>query len=253
MGGRSSALFAAAITAVFSSTTQALPLVNISVIGRVQGSGSPFSHFVVPPPMPGDVIEYQIIADMAAVGTTNSNGNRTITSLTVGVDGMSSHRWDLYDTITGNQVAFSSGATLNSDPNGDSNNSDSWSFGAGASGGVPTADTDGAGNDLIGIRPTHTAGLYSAIDPEVVASGTFTLVDAFDLGPIVKIRLTPGGTGGLRINNSSLVPISNTTENGGDPITGFDTMVIGPEPSSAMLSAAAGAGMLAKRRKSSVR
>jgi hypothetical protein len=247
---------AAAIGATWSATCFGAPFVYAAVVGRVQGSGDPFSNVVVVQNV-GDIVEFQVVADMAPIGTTNTNGARTITSLTSGIDGLNSHKWDLYEAATaGIQVDFATPATLNADPTPAAN--DSWGAGIGANPGIPTARSGGLGNDLLKLRPIHASTVCTAIDPEVVAYGMFE-IRSLGSASEIHIRISPAGAGGLRYNGSSNVFMqpgyidgSNSSHNGtestSDPFTGYMGLMVVPEPSSLMLVGMAAVPSIRRRR-----
>src|SRR3954470_18096260 len=88
-----------------SSAAWASPFINLSVKGRVAGSGGDFTKLVSV--LPGDTVEYQVWAQMAPIGTSNTQGTttRTISSLTattatVVADGIQSLKLDVYQAST---------------------------------------------------------------------------------------------------------------------------------------------------------
>src|SRR5262245_60027099 len=87
----------------FSGRAGASPLVTISLLGRVTGSGNPFSSHVGTIVSPGESIDFELVVKMAPIGTTNTQGanTRTITSLTLGVDGLNSTKHDIVNVTNG--------------------------------------------------------------------------------------------------------------------------------------------------------
>src|SRR5438045_3698342 len=88
-----------------SSIVSASPLINLSVLGRVAESGNEFFKIVAV--LPGDTVEYEVRAQMAPIGTSNTQltGNgpvtQTINSLMRGTgvqagDGIQSLKLDIY-------------------------------------------------------------------------------------------------------------------------------------------------------------
>jgi hypothetical protein len=246
------AALAAAAWALPVNHAHAAPFVTFSLVGRPYGSSDPFASTVVLP-QNATAIEYQLIADMAPTGTTNvqslGNISRTITSLTVGTDGLNTTKIDIFESAAQDiQLSFTSPGTL-ADPSPAAN--DWWGQGAGADGGTPTARPGRPGsNDLIAIRPAHAAGVFTAIDPEVIMTGILQVDDVgaggFSLMQIRVSTTSPGGN--LKINGSSTVLLNNTSENSSDPFTAYNPMTIVPEPASALLAGIAAIRLLARRR-----
>src|SRR5690242_2250480 len=89
---------AALVAAAWATPSQAAPFLTISLLGKNTGSGDAFSSTVIVAPGGGS-IDYQLVADMAPTGTVNVQGSttRTITSLTVGTDGLNSHKVDIFE------------------------------------------------------------------------------------------------------------------------------------------------------------
>lgn len=216
------------LISVFALHGFAAPFVNLSMEARYVGSGGVFSNYLNP--MVGQV-EYQLIADMAPIGT--SRGAITINSLTkapTNGDGINNLKLDIVagEGLQTDFFVFESG-NLNPDPDA-TLEGDSWAAGTGASGGLPS------GNTLLGIRPIHNVGLQSAIDREVLMTGIFTI--SRDLPPMqsVHLRWTSNGAGSGKINGGTNIIFSTSTESSGDPFVGFSPLhLFTPEPGSASI------------------
>src|SRR4051794_25031348 len=72
---------------------QASPLWNVKLLARLAGSSDPFSSSLQV--TLGESVEYQLVGNMASVGTSNANvAVGTITSLTAGLDGGNNFKID---------------------------------------------------------------------------------------------------------------------------------------------------------------
>src|SRR5437016_4881926 len=78
---RQAILAAVGAAALAAAPSFASPFLDVTLLGRLHGSPDAFSNTVAA--APGAVIDYQVIFDMAPVGTVNVQGatTRTITSL----------------------------------------------------------------------------------------------------------------------------------------------------------------------------
>src|SRR5690348_2610822 len=159
------AVIATAALLYNSSQLPADPFVNVTILGRISGSSDAFSSTVAV--TAGQLIDYQLIVDMAPTGTTNTQGAtvRTINSLTFGTDGINSLGFNVFQSATADiQADFGTAGVLNTDPTSLSN--DSWAGAGGASGGTPTIRAGTTLRDLNAVRPVHPPGVFTGIDPE---------------------------------------------------------------------------------------
>lgn len=217
----------AIIAAQLSISGSAAPLLSISLVGRVSGTGDPFAS-VVTTSAPGQGIDYRIVFDMAPVGTQNTQGmnTRTINSLTPGTDGANFAKVDVVQisAAAGLQVDLVDSVTLNS----------AWDDSVAASQGIPVLRT-ATDHDLHSIRPGRSIGTFSAIDPEVVANGQFYISSLGDgTNAVISARFAADSpSGSVRFNAQAAVFMTTLTEDGDDPLITYIPLVVGiPEPTS---------------------
>jgi hypothetical protein len=217
------------------TTAQAAPLGYIIVEGRKLGTTDWVANLVA---APGDVIEYRILADLAPVGTSNTQGATTRTITSTANSGFQSLSLQIkQDASSPIQVSFDPPWA---DPNALASFRNGWADGTGASAGMPTPRPGGNGNDLVGIRPVHTAGVFSGADPEVVLSGSTLRVTQIPAGAVGPLTPSWGSvSGALRINGAGQVFITPDAVNGPDPLIGFVPLnfVVIPEPATVLLAA----------------
>jgi hypothetical protein len=229
------AALTAAVWSLPAPHAHAAPFVTFSLVGRLYGSSDAFSSVVRS--ASSGAIEYQVIADMAPTGTVNIHGTttRTITSLTVGTDGLGTIKIDIFESaVQALQLSFNSPVTFNPDPS--PVDDDSWA-GFGSRPGIPTARPGQPGqNDLINIFSTHQPGVRTAIDPEIMMTGVCQIDSSNGSSGLIQMRFSntdPSGV--MKINGSpSGVFISGSTESTADPLTAYNPMsvVVAPEPTS---------------------
>jgi hypothetical protein len=238
------------------ATANASPLVDIRLVGRIQGSGESFDATVgdLQALTPGTVIEYRVLGDVNNVGATNNQGTaastRTIDSFDAyGLSGVNAGTVDLRNSASATDVSvtFGAPATLNQDPNGDATTTDNWS-GTGSSGGTP-------GADLVGLRFVHGPGIFTAVTEEIIASGTFTVVALGDgSNTIIAPNWTAAASGSMKFNGhdqANTTPRALTVAitaaaatNVSDPMVGMSGMtLVVPEPGSLALLGVGGLGI----------
>jgi hypothetical protein len=229
------------------ASVQAAPLADVYLEGRIQG-GAAWTRGPITV-APGNVVEYRIVGDMAPVGTMNAAG--TITSLA------NSGLQSLSLAIT---QAPSDGIQVDLDgPPPDSTIQGGWAGGTASNRtGVLRDRTPGGPSDLRAIRPILAAGMFSAVDPEVMMQGgTFTVVEA-PAGAMGTVRLSwsetatgGAGSGAMRINGAGSIFLTPTNTGGADPILGFGglSLVAIPEPSTIALVGVGLVGLVAMARR----
>jgi hypothetical protein len=210
------------------ASVEAAPLANIIMEGRKAGTTDPWVTSLQV--NNGDVIEYRLVGDLAPVGT--SNGTNTINS--TANSGLNSLSLKLTQAASdGIQVDFN-------DPipaaQALRNN---WGDGTGASSGALAPRTPGGLDDVTAIRPIHTPGQYSAVDPEVILQGSTFTVSSLG-GPTATGTIMPmwgTASGALRINGAGQIFLTATQQASADPLVGFTPLALAaiPEPSTIAL------------------
>jgi hypothetical protein len=265
-------ILAAAVTsfALTQNPASADPLVNVSIQGRIANTSDPFTNNLSLPPSlieSGVDIQYQIVFDMAPIGTTNTSEGmtRTIQSLNLSTesffngsfgtdpngDGINHLTFDLFQLPTDPiQIDFFTQPrrdSLNPDPL-INHEYDGWFDFFTASAGVNTSRPGAPQfHDRLQVRPTHAPGAQSAIDPEVVTnnhhrvpigqSGEGLPTNSFRIVPqsvettdlaVLRARWTHDQAGVLKINGTGEpVFITGATEADPDPLVSFTPLTIG--------------------------
>jgi hypothetical protein len=230
--------FALAVTGW--TTAQAAPLGHVILEARIQGTSAWQRNFLGA--APGDVFEYRLLVDLAPVGTSNTQGAITHNITSTANSGFNSLSLQIKQDAS-SSLQFSFDPPL-SDPNSLASFRNGWADGTGASPGTPTPRPGGNGNDLVGIRPVHTPGVFSGVDPEEVMSFNTFRVTRSPAGSFGVLTPSWGtGSGSLRINGAGQVFMTTFSETGPDPVIGFHGLSLGiPEPATIVL---AGIGLAA--------
>jgi len=236
-------VLAGAMLLASADSVSAEPLVYVSVLGRVAGSGAAFSDTVAV--QAGSTLDYQLWVELAALGTHNSSNppGVTITSLTPGVDGISNLKFNLGEAADQPiQVDFASSISL----------ADGWwgEYHIGWNGGTVTARGSNT-HDIMNIRPIQLMGVWVGVPatdtPAAILVGTGTaLVTTLGSGGESVVRasyLLPASINttfvvGAYVNNAGSAVLGSTSDT--DPILGFQDMHLTPEPGTLALLAAGG-------------
>ncbi len=239
------AFFAALVgLSLATGIASAAPLVMVSLQGSTDG-GLTFSNSITA--SAGSVISYRVIAQIAAIGTTN--GTKTIatrtdhpTASTANYDGINSLGFNL---STGSIGSFDTGALFT----GTSSPGDDYTKVTGSSSGTLT------GSSINSIFGGLQSGFYEGanvpavlftgnyrVSPSASSSGTIDI--AYDgLGAGFGINANPT-TGALTLANK--VSVGATDTNG---YLGFTSLAVAvPEPSSALICLV-GSGFICLSRK----
>jgi hypothetical protein len=213
----------AALGIVLSATAAlADPFATIILKGRVKNSGNDWSANPIAV-RAGDILEYQIWVEMAAVGARNTfisvvgtntiTTVRTITRLVSGTDGVNSLKFHIYQTASEQiQMDFASTVTLG---NG-------WDQGTGASGGAVTGRGSTGKNNLLNIRPIRATNNFVGVGAQsfiaagqtaaisTLGTGADSLIQASYRNPVVIDSTYPVV---LKFNGGTQWQVTNSLQN----------------------------------------
>ena len=253
------------------AAVEAAPYLHVSLVGRVQGSGQPFSPSVSV--IPGDVVEYELRALLGVEGAVNTNAGPTPTSSTTTITnwipsngatsptaGLNSVRFNVDQNSTTGDIRVDFDAPTTAAPG--------WADNAGASGGTLNPGVDG--NDTLKniflIRaPGNMAGIGPDEQPQLItiASGVFDITSGgspASVSPNIAGYDTPTAVAAIRWRNAAnttnvnytatAFQQSNSTDPGNpDPIIIYNGLALLPEPTTAGAAALAVVSLVRRRRR----
>jgi hypothetical protein len=253
---KSLAVLAMAMVLVAAGSASADPLVYVSLLGRVQGSGLDYGSTVAV--HAGDTLEYQIRTELAPLGThwelrdiRGYTYSVTTTSLVPGVDGISNFKFNLAEAADQPiQVDFSSPVSL----------ADGWwgdTFHIGWYPGTVTPRGSST-HDIMNIRPIQNPGVWVGV-PAVNTPASVLVAS----GTALVTALGSGGASTVYVSDSLPIPSDTTISsvikiNGGtglagyytdtDSLLGFNNLQLTPEPATLTILLVGGAVVAARRR-----
>jgi hypothetical protein len=198
----------AAVAALVSSgSVMAAPLLNLTVEASTTSNGT-FSSTLASAPAAGSTLYFELVAQFAATGTTNTNTSHSPNGTTDSISSLPDF------------TLASSGSTFDS-----TSLQNNFSTGNGAVAGI----TGGSSLDIRAIEQGFTELADSSL---VIVSGTFTVGSAFtgisgSTDTTVNTNNIPdGATSGAIKVSGSLVAISATTEASSDPLLHYNPLVV---------------------------
>jgi hypothetical protein len=229
----------AVLLALPAASAFGAPYVYVSVLGRISGSSDDFSSVVAVGPSQN--IEYQVVADWAVFGTTNSSSqlstaNKTLTSLYYGRSGLTALTFDLYEAGSTENIQVALGLPTLAPG--------TWNGTLSSSGAMVAGTGTRNGNDISGIyantnmlTPAVLNGVGSggvAVQSIVTTTGTATVMSlGTDPKADALIRASvPTASASTvtmtRINATSMTTGTSYTasKTWTDPIVGYNALTL---------------------------
>jgi hypothetical protein len=229
-------------------------LAYFALEGRTFGSNEPFASNVEVEA--GDRIEYRLRLSMAPEGTLNQHVDNRPDRFRAHKHGFNSLSFSItQDSIDPIQVDLSSPVELAAASSASANDSWGWSWAPGhswaATPGTPATRPGTGLADLLGIRPLHAPGVFTAREEEIIFTGSFSVNSI--AGPSGEVGAEWGPiSGGGWFHGYSFFPTMPTydsstglrkgTEVSSDPLAHFTPLTLTaanlevvPEPSAIAL------------------
>jgi len=242
--------FAAVVgTLILATGAMGSPFVIIQMVGSVHGSGDLMSSEVMV--NAGDVVDFQLWALMAELGTINTTAtpDKVITSLSASpLNGILSARFNLYQEGGAETVVTFRTSELNT--------VGGWAGGTGAMAGalVQRVGADPGVMDLVDFKAVRAPGVYAGVAPAdtpipvLLGTGTFEVLEVGADSKVLMSYLTPKSQspGSMKINSTILI-LSGAAD--ADPYFGFTPLALIPEPATLALLGLGGLVTLLRRRR----
>jgi hypothetical protein len=170
---------------------EAAPFLTVGLWGRVQGSGAAFSEFVVA--APGEIVEYEIRAQLGAEDSVNPYAGATAAATTTTISNWVPSNGSTTPTSGLNQVRFhiiSDGAAIFTSG---ATPASGWADAPGNSPGTPNGDR------LDGVNLIRAAGNFAGIAPDgnpqvlTLATGVYEVAGFGGLFNPVRPAIAGGG------------------------------------------------------------
>jgi hypothetical protein len=220
--------FAVFVLLSSAAVANAAPLVNLQLLAKPSGSGS-FTSSVQA--APGTTLEFEVVAQFAAAGTTNTNTAKSPNGTQDSINSLPI--FSLKDADGGKFLTSALNPTF-------------------AQGNGQSSGTGLNTNTLSGIRVIGANGVYTNADSQqVLLTGTFQVGDL-----TTGLSFVPDTTssGGLKIAGTAataIVGINSTTETSADPMLSYANVSIAaaPEPGSLAFVGVLASTLFVRRRR----